>query len=143
MLDQIHMLGVLHGDLHKRNILVTDDNKIVIIDFDGAYLGAPVAELSAEHKYMAQLLSLKVATQTRWILRACIIQVQQCFISALDFRACSRLEVFVWTAGAIALINIKILRRVTRRVIQLPLQMRAHARGMLQVLGRVQLLHKG
>lgn len=32
--DEIHKLGVLHGDVRKENILVRQDESVVIIDFD-------------------------------------------------------------------------------------------------------------
>ena len=32
--ESIHRLGVLHGDVHKDNILVRDDGSIMIVDFN-------------------------------------------------------------------------------------------------------------
>ncbi|KAK9805493.1 hypothetical protein WJX72_001306 [[Myrmecia] bisecta] len=60
ILDKIHKQGVLHGDLHERNILITTDNQVVILDFDGAHLQAPTTELSAEQDHFALLLAMQV-----------------------------------------------------------------------------------
>ncbi len=59
-LDKIHMLGVLHNDVHEGNILVTPECKVVILDFNGARLGAPATELKAEQDHMALLLAMQV-----------------------------------------------------------------------------------
>ena len=61
-LHQIHQLGVLHGDLHAGNILVTPKNKIVVLDFDGACLEAPANQLTAEQDHWAMLLAVQVGS---------------------------------------------------------------------------------
>ena len=75
-LDQIHKLGVLHGDLHECNILVTKDNDIVVLDFDGAHVEARTADLSAEQDHVALLLSLQVDFESFAVLRhvACLYE---------------------------------------------------------------------
>ncbi|KAK9916980.1 hypothetical protein WJX75_009469 [Coccomyxa subellipsoidea] len=60
-LDEIHKLGVLHGDLHEGNILVTPECKVVVLDFNGAHLEAPANELTAEQDHVALLLAMQVA----------------------------------------------------------------------------------
>lgn len=55
--DMIHKAGVLHGDLHKRNILVTPSSQIFILDFDGSELRASHELLLAEKAHMIDLLS--------------------------------------------------------------------------------------
>ena len=38
--DEIHNLNVLHGDVHPANILVAEDGKVWIVDFeDGGIIG--------------------------------------------------------------------------------------------------------
>ncbi len=59
-LDEIHKLGVLHGDLHEGNILITTECKVVVLDFDGARMEAPAAELIAEQDHVALLLAMQV-----------------------------------------------------------------------------------
>lgn len=59
-LDEVHKLGVLHGDLHEGNILVTPERKVVVLDFDGARLEAPASELIAEQDHVALLLAMQV-----------------------------------------------------------------------------------
>ena len=58
--DLIHEAGVLHGDLHKRNILVTPSGQIFILDFDGSKLCASHERLVAEKAHMTDLLSYMV-----------------------------------------------------------------------------------
>ena len=36
--EAIHAALVIDGDVNERNILVVDDDKVVLIDFDGAIL---------------------------------------------------------------------------------------------------------
>ena len=55
--ELIHEAGVLHGDLHKRNILVTPSGQIFILDFDGSELRASHERLAAEKTHMTDLLS--------------------------------------------------------------------------------------
>ncbi len=59
-LHRIHELGVLHGDLHAGNILVTPENKVFVLDFEGANLEEPAAQLSAEQGHLAMLLDVQV-----------------------------------------------------------------------------------
>ena len=59
-LDMIHKAGVLHGDLHKRNILVTPSRQIFILDFDGSEPHASHELLVAEKAHMTDLLSYMV-----------------------------------------------------------------------------------
>lgn len=59
-LDEIHKLGVLHGDLHEGNILVTPECKVVVLDFNWARLEAPATELIAKQDHMALLLAMQV-----------------------------------------------------------------------------------
>ena len=58
VLAAIHSRGVVHGDLHKSNILVTTDRRIVILDFAAAQLqaspGAPEAEMLDLARRLAQ-----------------------------------------------------------------------------------------
>ena len=58
--DLIHEAGVLHGDLHKGNILVTRSGQIFILDFDGSELRASHERLVAEKAHMTDLLSYMV-----------------------------------------------------------------------------------
>ena len=56
-LELIHKAGVLHGDLHKHNILVTPSGQIFILDFDGSKPRASHELLVAEKAHMTDLLS--------------------------------------------------------------------------------------
>ena len=47
-LAAIHSRGVLHGDLHSGNILVTAEGCIVILDFGAGEVQAPAAATKAE-----------------------------------------------------------------------------------------------
>ena len=56
VLAAIHSRGVLHGDVHDGNILVTADRRIVIVDFEDAKLQAPATATDAEmHDLSRQL----------------------------------------------------------------------------------------
>ena len=63
-LDRIHEAGVLHGDLHKRNILVTPSRKVFILDFDGCRLHASEKRRKAESAQMAEHLQHMVSLTT-------------------------------------------------------------------------------
>ncbi|KAK0191552.1 hypothetical protein F5146DRAFT_605341 [Armillaria mellea] len=56
ILENIHASGVAHGDIRSWNIVVDDDGKLSIIDFDRAkYKGAPV-QMEAERERLEGLL---------------------------------------------------------------------------------------
>jgi RIO-like serine/threonine protein kinase len=48
--EAIHALGVYHGDISVRNILVAEDGKVWVVDFE-------VSEVCSEHRDKALLLS--------------------------------------------------------------------------------------
>lgn len=86
-LDEIHKLGVLHGDLHEGNILVTPECKVVVLDFNGAHLEAPANELTAEQDHVALLLAMQVAYDSIAVLplAACLSTYEQSLnCSSLD-----------------------------------------------------------
>ena len=47
---KIHAAGVLHGDLHEGNILVTPDHRVLILDFAGAQLHPTPKRLREERR---------------------------------------------------------------------------------------------
>ncbi|KAK0498157.1 hypothetical protein EDD18DRAFT_79072 [Armillaria luteobubalina] len=56
ILENIHAAGVAHGDIRSWNMVVDDDGKLSIIDFDRAkYKGAPV-QMEAERERLEGLL---------------------------------------------------------------------------------------
>ncbi|KAK0429853.1 hypothetical protein EV421DRAFT_501925 [Armillaria borealis] len=56
ILENIHATGVAHGDIRSWNIVVDDDGKLSIIDFDRAkYKGAPL-QMAAERERLEGLL---------------------------------------------------------------------------------------
>ena len=71
-LAKIHAEGILHGDLHKGNILVAPDNRIFIVDFDGAQLHPTQERLAAEKNDMTIKQSVKVG---------CHCRITRCFCS--------------------------------------------------------------
>ena len=75
-LHQIHQLGVLHGDLHAGNIVVTPENRVVVLDFDGARLQAPANELTAEQDHVAMLLAMQVGSCVVCRAPACCVPVR-------------------------------------------------------------------
>lgn len=36
-IEELHNLGIVHGDLHEENIVVNNDNDVALIDFDFAF----------------------------------------------------------------------------------------------------------
>ena len=90
-LDKIHKLGVLHGDLHEGNILVTPDCKVVVLDFNGARLEAPATELTAEHDHVAMLLAVQVSHGIIAVLplAVCLSTFEQ---TTLTDQGCSSLD---------------------------------------------------
>ena len=60
----IHEAGVLHGDLHKGNILVTPRRQVFILDFDGCVLDASDDRRKAESAQMADHLQHVVSALT-------------------------------------------------------------------------------
>ena len=58
--DAIHALGVLHGDIRAENILVENDGKVWIIDFEFSLLldedEASKKMLAAEKSHVIKLL---------------------------------------------------------------------------------------
>jgi tRNA A-37 threonylcarbamoyl transferase component Bud32 len=51
-LDMIHEAGMLHGDLHKRKILVAPNGQVFLLDFDGSKLRASHEDVVAEKATM-------------------------------------------------------------------------------------------
>ena len=60
VLAAIHSRGVVHGDLHNGNILVTADRRIFIVDFEGAQLQAPAATMETEMRDLSRRLAYTV-----------------------------------------------------------------------------------
>ena len=58
-LQSVHQLGIRHGGVHARNIIVTPDNAVFLLDFDKSELDAPAWTLAAEERDMQWLLSCK------------------------------------------------------------------------------------
>lgn len=74
VLAAIHAKGVRHGDIHKGNMIVTADNRVVILDFDKAELDAPAAELAAEYEYVSNVLAMPVRTAVlATVLHTCVL----------------------------------------------------------------------
>jgi len=55
-LRRIHELGIRHGDLHPGNILVTPDDAVFVLDFDGCEMSAPAWALDQELRLIANLV---------------------------------------------------------------------------------------
>ncbi len=53
-LAQIHAAGILHGDLHEGNILVTPDKQVFLLDFAGAQQHATRKRLRAEEEQLVE-----------------------------------------------------------------------------------------
>lgn len=50
VMDEIHAAGVVHGNLHNGNILVTPDNHVLVLDFARAVLDPTDELVKAEKK---------------------------------------------------------------------------------------------
>ena len=50
-LRRVHELGIRHGDLHPGNILVTPDDAVFVLDFDGCETSAPAWALDQEQRF--------------------------------------------------------------------------------------------
>ena len=59
VLAQMHALGVVHNDLNKGNILVTE-NGIMLLDFAYSQRQASMADRDDEQNYMITLLEMGV-----------------------------------------------------------------------------------
>ena len=59
VLDSIHSFGICHRDLHEGNILVTSDDRIILLDFAGADLESTAEDRIAERRHLAMLLGLR------------------------------------------------------------------------------------
>ena len=59
-LAAIHSRGLVHGDLHQGNILVTADRRTVIADIEGAELQAPAAIMETEMRDLSRRLAYPV-----------------------------------------------------------------------------------
>ena len=55
--DQIHSLGVFHGDVRGANILVRRDESVVIIDFERSILNANTNLIDEEEEEVQLLLA--------------------------------------------------------------------------------------
>lgn len=60
VLSALHARGICHGDIHKGNITVAADNRIVILDFDQADLDASATDKDAEYEYLSNVLAMPV-----------------------------------------------------------------------------------
>jgi serine/threonine protein kinase len=54
--DEIHSLGVFHGDVRSANILVRSDESVVIIDFEASILNADCSLIEEENQKVQLLL---------------------------------------------------------------------------------------
>lgn len=45
---RMHKAGVLHGDIHAKNIIVRDDNSVVLIDFERSQMSASRSAMKEE-----------------------------------------------------------------------------------------------
>ena len=60
-LRKIHEAGILHGDLHKGNILVTDeDRRIFILDFESSEMEATPEDMAEEMRNLTALQAMRV-----------------------------------------------------------------------------------
>jgi len=55
-LQAIHNAGILHGDIHPRNLLVDDAGRTTIIDFAYSVTNTPQHKLNSELKELSNLL---------------------------------------------------------------------------------------
>lgn len=62
----MHSYGVKHGDLHRENILVTPNNRVMLLDFEGATFPVPPQSLAAELHAWQGMTSYKL--QARHIM---------------------------------------------------------------------------
>ena len=66
-LRQVHVLGVLHGDVRLDNFVAVPVGegrwRVVVLDFDRAYLGAGVEALREERAQLRRLLGLPCGVQ--------------------------------------------------------------------------------
>ena len=56
----IHEAGIVHGDLHKGNILVTSDNRVIILDFEGSQMHADPKQMATEMKDVTSWQAMRV-----------------------------------------------------------------------------------
>ena len=62
-LGRIHEAGVLHGDLHKGNILVTyEDRRIFILDFEASEMEATPEDMAEEMRNLTSLQAMRVSS---------------------------------------------------------------------------------
>ena len=50
----------MHGDLHKGNILVTSDNRVIILDFEGSQMHADPKQMATEMKDVTSWQAMRV-----------------------------------------------------------------------------------
>lgn len=62
LLDCMHCLGVLHGDIHRGNIIVTPSQQVVLLDFGHSVYPASPSDMAAEQQWLQDILAIKVRT---------------------------------------------------------------------------------
>lgn len=59
LLDCMHCLGVLHGDIHRGNIIVTPSQQVVLLDFGHSVYPASPSDMAAEQQWLQDILAIK------------------------------------------------------------------------------------
>lgn len=57
VLQRLHNLGVLHGDVNRHNFIITPDHETVLTDFEKAVINADAKSLKKEMSSLAEQLS--------------------------------------------------------------------------------------
>lgn len=55
----------MHGDLHKRNILVTPEDRVIILDFEGSETEANPEDMAVEMRDMTSLQAKRVSSNAK------------------------------------------------------------------------------
>ena len=56
-INRMHKAGVLHGDIHAKNILVRDDNTVMLIDFEHSRMSASRSAMREESRNIRDMVS--------------------------------------------------------------------------------------
>lgn len=62
-------VAVCHGDLHISNVMLTEDGRIVVIDWSNAFYGPLVADVANSHKRLRRRLLAHERRPAAWIAK--------------------------------------------------------------------------